>query len=98
MSVEQICIRRIEAGVNYAHLIVEGKLSAEVVINIFHLSCVLAGDDKALIPGSLQLYATAVGLCWSGINRQRPSEPPSMPNLRLCNISGKRGSAPLRAS
>ena len=47
----------------HAHLVVEGQLSAEIVINVLYLSCVLASYDKALIPGSLhnkQAYKTGL--------------------------------------
>ena len=39
--------------IDHAHLIVECQLSAEVVVDVLHLSGVLSSDDQALIPGSL---------------------------------------------
>ena len=79
-------MERIRAHVTQAHLIVECKLSAEVIVNVFHLSCVLASYDKALIPGSLQWCETAVKVCRSGVTSGCPERQSSMQTLDLLDI------------
>ena len=44
------CVKYIQP----AHLVVESQLSAEVVVDVFHLCRVLSCYDEALIPCSLQ--------------------------------------------